>query len=590
MIRKLMPILSPGDRARMRVFLALCVACGVLQGVVLILAVPALRHLLAGETDASWPWMLAVIGAALVAGVAFSLQSVLGSRIGLSLMRGLHRRIIDHLGVLPVGWFSEDRTGRLSQSVSQGTTAVWTAASTLIQPLVTAVATPVTIAVGLFVIDWLVGVLMLAGGLVLYLAYRWAASLAERSAAQTDAVAVEAAGRVVEFVRAQPVLRAFSAGQDGNGMLDRAHLDQQDASRSSLRTALPGLIGFATAVQVFFAAVIVVVVWQTLSGSVDAAAAAVVLFAAARFTGPLIDAADLGSALRLAGHDLDRINDLLDDEGQPEGTEVIERPGELAFQHVDFGYPTGRRVLHDISFEAHPGTTTALVGPSGSGKTTILGIAARFFDPDMGTVLVGGVDARELPIETVLSQVSTVQQNVYLLDDTLEANIRFGNPDATDDELQNAIRLARVDEILDRLPHGLDTRVGEAGAALSGGERQRVSIARAFLKDSPIVLLDEITASLDPENANAVRAGVDALAQGRTTLIVAHDLTTIAGADQILVLGDDGTITQRGTHAELIATPGKYADFWHERQHAQGWRITTPAPSHPERNHDASNT
>lgn len=576
MIRKLLPILTPDDRARMRVFLTVCVVYGILQGVALLLAIPALRHLLAGEPATSWPWVIGVIGAAVVAGIAFSVQSVLGSRIGLALMRGLHRSIIDHLGVLPVGWFSSDRAGRLSQSVSQGTTAVWTAASTLIQPLVTAVVTPLTIAVGLLFIDWTVALAMLVAAPLLYLVYRWAAALAERSADEIDQAAVEAAGRVVEFARAQPVLRAFRADQAGNGMLARAHRAQQEASRRSLRTSLPGLIGFATAVQLVFAGVIVIGVCQALAGAASAATVAVVLFAAARFTGPLIDAADLGSALRLAGHDLDRIDDVLDEPAQPEGTGSIEQAGELAFDHVDFAYPGGRQVLHEVTFSAHPGTTTALVGPSGSGKSTILQLAARFFDPDAGTVRIGGVDARQLPVQTVMEQLSVVQQNVYLLDDTIEANIRFGNPDATDDELREAIRLSRVDEIIDRMPHGLDTQVGEAGAALSGGESQRVSIARAFLKDSPIVLLDEITASLDPENAIAVHAGLAALSEGRTMLIVSHDLATIAGADQILVL-DDGAIVQRGTHADLIGAAGLYADFWAERERAQGWRVTHPA-------------
>ncbi|MGO2166683.1 ABC transporter ATP-binding protein, partial [Corynebacterium casei] len=363
--------------------------------------------------------------------------------------------------------------------------------------------------------------------------------------------------------------------QTGVSALARAHRAQQEASRRSLRTSLPGLIGFATAVQLMFAAVIVIAVWQSLTGAASAATAAVVLFAAARFTGPLIDAADLGSALRLAGHDLDRIDNVLDEPAQPEGTDSIEQAGELAFDHVDFTYPGGRQVLHEVTFSAHPGTTTALVGPSGSGKSTILQLAARFFDPDAGTVRIGGVDARLLPVQTVMEQLSVVQQNVYLLDDTIEANIRFGNPEATDDELREAIRLSRVDEIIDRMPHGLDTQVGEAGVALSGGERQRVSIARAFLKDSPIVLLDEITASLDPENAIAVHAGLAALSEGRTMLIVSHDLTTIAGADQILVL-DDGAIVEHGTHTDLVAGTGLYADFWAERERAQGWRVTHP--------------
>ena len=216
---------------------------------------------------------------------------------------------------------------------------------------------------------------------------------------------------------------------------------------------------------------------------------------------------------------------------------------------------------------------TAVVGPSGAGKTTILRLIARFWDASTGTVRIGGVDVRDLSTEVLMRQISVVFQDVYLFDGTIEENIRLGRPDATDAEVRAAASLARVDEIAERLPEGWDARVGEAGARLSGGERQRVSIARAILKDSPIVLLDEATAALDPINKRAVQQALQALTHNKTLVVVAHRLQTVQAADQILVL-DEGRIVERGSHAELLGLEGRYAAFWRERVRAAGWRVT----------------
>jgi ATP-binding cassette subfamily B protein len=233
-------------------------------------------------------------------------------------------------------------------------------------------------------------------------------------------------------------------------------------------------------------------------------------------------------------------------------------------------------VLRGVSLTVPARTMTALVGPSGSGKTTVTRVIARFFDVGAGAVRIGGADVRDLGTERVMSLVSPVFQDVYLFDVTIAENIRIGRPDAGDDEVRRAARLARVDEIVERLPDGWDTRVGEGGAMLSGGERQRVSIARAILKDAPIVLLDEATAALDPENEAAVQDALAALTADRTLLVIAHRLPTIAAADQIAFL-DGGRITERGTHAELLARGGRYADFWRQRSRAQGWRLARAA-------------
>lgn len=215
---------------------------------------------------------------------------------------------------------------------------------------------------------------------------------------------------------------------------------------------------------------------------------------------------------------------------------------------------------------------TALVGPSGSGKTTVSRLIARFWDVDSGAVRIGGVDVRDLDPEELMSRIAIVFQDVYLFEGTVIDNIRVGRPEATDEEVREVARLARVTEIVDRLPDGWDTNVGEGGTRLSGGERQRVSIARAILKNAPIVLLDEATASLDPENEQAVQDALSALTENRTLLVIAHRLPTIIAADQILMLSD-GLIAERGTHEELRDAGGRYQEFWSQRSRAQEWRL-----------------
>ena len=245
---------------------------------------------------------------------------------------------------------------------------------------------------------------------------------------------------------------------------------------------------------------------------------------------------------------------------------------DVVFDHVGFSYDQKRSVLDDVSLSCPEHSLTALVGPSGSGKTTLTRLVARFWDVDEGSVRIGGVDVRDMRPDDLLGMISLVFQDVYLFDGTIEDNVRFGSPHATDEQVRRAARIARLDEVASRLDDGWSSRVGEGGCRLSGGERQRVSIARALLKDAPIVLFDEATSALDAENEAAVVDAMHELARNRTVLVIAHRLSTIAAADQIAML-EDGRITQLGTHDQLLSQEGRYRSFWKDREKAQGWRI-----------------
>ena len=254
-----------------------------------------------------------------------------------------------------------------------------------------------------------------------------------------------------------------------------------------------------------------------------------------------------------------------------DGTDIKPATYDIEFRDVSFGYDS-RIVLHDLNFKIPQNSTTAIVGPSGSGKSTLCNLIARFYDVNSGTITIGGTDIRRFTCDSLLKNISMVFQNVYLFRDTIKNNIKFGSPDATDEQIVAAAKAARCHDFIMALPDGYDTVIGEGGSSLSGGEKQRISIARAMLKDAPIIILDEATASIDPENEHLIQEAISALTHGKTIITIAHRLATIENADQILVI-DGGTVAQRGTHKELLQQEGTYKKFIQIREQAEGWRI-----------------
>ncbi len=318
-----------------------------------------------------------------------------------------------------------------------------------------------------------------------------------------------------------------------------------------------------------------------VGGRVSAVEAVVAIGLLLRFTQILVDIGALASAFETRRPVLDLSHEILSapelpapgDDAMREEVDASLR-GTVTLEGVSFSYEDDQPVLQDISCCVKPTTMTAIVGPSGCGKTTIARLVARFYDVDRGVVTVSGRDVRDWDTGELMAQLSLVFQDVYLFDDTLEANVRVGRPHASASEMEDAARLSGVDEIVARLPLGWDTPVGEAGRALSGGERQRVSIARALLKAAPIVLFDEATSALDPDNESRVTDAMAALRRDATLIVIAHKLDTITAADQIVVLDHDGRVAQIGTHEELYAqSGGQYRAFWEARSRAVGWRL-----------------
>nr|MCR5649637.1 ABC transporter ATP-binding protein/permease [Lachnospiraceae bacterium] len=382
----------------------------------------------------------------------------------------------------------------------------------------------------------------------------------------------------LEYTRGLPVVKSFG----GEGASVR---DFTQACASAKRIALKIECGFipynCLHIFVLKAAsvwMILAVMYAGLEGKLELPMVLIVAFLSMSIFNsvePIADSAHVLSVINNAFDKMEMFSDtnLLDAKGED------IKPGsyDIVFKNVDFSYSDAvstenRKVLKNVSFEIPQGSTTAIVGPSGSGKTTICNLIARFYDVTKGSITLGGIDLKKYSLDSLLTNISMVFQNVYLFNDTVRANICFGRENVSEEEMIEAAKKARCHDFIMELPDGYDTVIGEGGGTLSGGQKQRISIARAILKDSPVIILDESTASIDPENEHLIQGALTELSKGKTVIIIAHRLATIEAADQILVV-DDGSIVERGKHEELISLGGKYAGFVRIRQEAENWKI-----------------
>ncbi|MFE1787702.1 ABC transporter ATP-binding protein [Streptomyces sp. NPDC059525] len=561
MIRLMLRVLGDEHARPLRRTLTLMTATAVAEGLSYALLAPVLAALLGGDPGGAWPWLGAFAAAVAGWAVLRYRADVSGFRAGATLSRGLHHRLGDHLAGLPLGWFTPRRVGDVTVLASRSVLQAMAVPAHRLQPLIGATVTPLTIVAVLLLHDWRLGLAALAAAPLVVATLIWTGRATAAQDAERARRGDEAAGRVIEYVRAQPVLRLGGRTADRFRLLDEALDGQRRAVRRSALSALPGVLGLSFTVQAAFTAFLALGTWLALGGRIAPAEVLTLLVLAARCVDPLLSLSDLSGQMRASRGELERLDAVLSEQPLPEPA-APARPGHngLELDSVAF-HRGGRAVLDGISLTVPEGRRVAVVGPSGAGKTTLLQLLARFHDADAGAVRLGGTDVRDIGTEELMARVSIVFQNVYLLDGTIEENVRLGRPGATADELLAAAAAARLDEVVARLPDGWSTRVGEGGAVLSGGERQRVSIARALLKDAPVLLLDEATSGLDPQNERAVQDGIDRLLAGRTVVVVAHRLHTVRQADSIAFL-DGGRIVEQGTHAELLRKNGRYAQFW----------------------------
>ena len=569
------------NAAEMRTIIAWFVASAVLQGLTLALMIPFLRALYS-RSQFLTAWLIAVVVMAVSAALVDTIAMHRSYRVSVfEVCDTMIDRVADHVLTLPLGWFSAEREAAVVNATSKEVNTLSHLASMVIPNLCNAFIVPLVMLGATAVVEWPLALIMAAAIVPLVLTWRLMGAATTRANEMEDRTSSAAAGRLVEFARLQPVLRATGATKTGWAPVQAALEADSASTLDGLRVkGRPGQY-FNLIVNVAFALVMAVGLARVSGHRLDVVAYLAIMAVTARTLLPLTKAAMYGSEADNAKVALRAVGDILDARplSDPEpGQEIEPRGTTIALNDVSFSYDAGRPVLAGVSLSAPQGRVTALVGPSGAGKSTILRLAARFWDVDDGTVTIGGAPVRSMRASTIMGMTSMVFQDVYLFDTTIRENLRIARPDATDAELAEAARRARLDRVIEALPHGWDTQVGPGGLSLSGGERQRVAIARAFVKDAPILLLDEITSALDGENESAITEVVRELSEGRTVIVVAHRLSTVRQADEVVFLEPTqagARVAQRGTPQELAAVAGPFREFIEASTASSRWHISS---------------
>lgn len=540
------------------------------QGLSLACIVPLFVHVTRGD-----PWRAALAWLAaftLLAAAAIVLRwRAQGFDYRGHMARATHElRVLlgEQLRRMPLEALQAHRTGGIAAKLLGGVDEQMNYALTVINLILGAIVTPAAAAVALLAWDWRLGVALMLVFPAIVPLYRWRRPALDRGHDATGRANEALNAELLEYMQGLPVCLATGRAGAANERL-RAGFEQLEQLQREhhRRGAKPSLMVAAIVESGMLAILGCGMLWVT-QGSLAPAVLGAVLVLVARFAEPLATFVNFTTVLALIEAALARIEDLRavaplpqwPSQGGPAG------PADIRIEDLEFRYAGGTApALRDIDLELPARGLTALVGPSGSGKTTLTRLLMRHADPQRGAIRIGGVDIRGLPPADLNRLISTVFQDVHLFDDSVIGNIGMARPEAGEAEVRAAARAAHCLDFIERLPQGWQTRLGEAGGKLSGGERQRLSIARAILKDAPIVILDEPTAALDTESELAVQAAIDTLVAERSVIVIAHRLSTIVAADRILVF-EDGRITQRGTHAELLAQPGRYRRMWQAQQ------------------------
>lgn len=575
-MRAAMDVITSGDRSSLTRPVLLNIIYDMFKGAPYGFLIMVLWTLFAPEID--YGHLFVLIGGMVV---TYVIQYFLGVNAlvsvfqsGYSLCSEGRLNLGEHLRRLPMGFFKGRDPGDITSLMLQDMAMVENIFTHLIADIIAAFTIPALLAVFMLVMDWKLTVVVFLTVLLslpfLYIS-RW---LIYRCGLTLTDARVESGSRLLEYLQGIRYIKAYNLTGKRFVTLKKA---LQDLHRAAIRVeVIPGSIAscYMSLLGVAYVVVVLAAMYALLGGTLTVPVFLVFLVLGHQFYQPLVQAGMFIMEARFMNLAAERMKTVMNEQPLPEPAVPASPDGyRVVFNHVSFGYHE-RDVLTDVSFSVSPGEVLALVGPSGSGKTTITSLIARFWDVRSGSITLGDVDIRSIGTEQLLSSLSMVFQDVYLFNDTIRNNIRIGRAGATDEEIMAAARQAMAHGFIAELPDGYDTIIGEGGSTLSGGEKQRISIARALLKDAPIILLDEATASLDPENEQAIQEAISALIRNKTVVVIAHRLNTIQDADRIVVL-DQGRVVETGIHDELLKAAGTYARMWQEQQKAAEWTVSS---------------
>lgn len=519
-----------------------------------------------------WQTLWIIVGSIALNFLLSYLRAVLQESIGTEVAAGQRIHLGDVLKRVPLGYFSQNSVGDILAGVTTELSVLELQGMKMVDAVINGYAKFIAIVLCLIFFSPVAAAISVIGVVLSALALHGISRHSEKTATTAHEAVENMSGAAIEYIRGLSIVKSF--GQEG-------------ASTQSFRSANKALKDIRIGIEKGFTpfnclhlfalklasmGIVFICAWQAAQGQMSMAFFLMfVLFSFVMF-GSVENINDAAHLLGVIDSAMDKLEALENAEYiDQDGTDIKPTSYDIEFKDVSFGYDD-RMVLHDLNFTIPQNATTAIVGPSGGGKTTLCNLIARFYDVNSGTITLGGTDIRAFTCDSLLRNISMVFQNVYLFRDTIKNNIKFGSPDAADEQIIAAAKAARCHDFIMALPDGYDTVIGEGGSSLSGGEKQRISIARAMLKDAPIVILDEATASIDPENEHLIQEAISALTHGKTIITIAHRLATIENADQILVI-DGGTVAQRGTHEELLEQEGTYKTFIKIREQAEGWRI-----------------
>lgn len=480
--------------------------------------------------------------------------------------------IADLMKYVPMGYFNETSMGNITAVLTSVMGDIENTAPRSLILMFGGFIQAVIVSAALLLFDVRIGLIMLMGIVCFLFATSLYNKRVGKNAPKKQKAQTELVKNTMEFLGGISVIKSFGLKGRNDGIL-RSIENSTKENRNLEYAIVPYTMFQELILHVFDIAIITLAISFYFSGTMALADCLLMVVAAFMVYAPLLSAGNMVAALGLMDVAMEQVESL---DNTPRmdlnGKEISVKNTDITLSGVSFSYGHGE-TLHNVTLDIPEKSFTAIVGPSGSGKSTLCHLISRFWDVDEGSILLGGTDIREYTLDSLLANISMVFQNVYLFQDTIANNIRFGKPDATIEEVERAAKAACCHDFIMALPNGYNTVVGEGGSTLSGGERQRISIARAILKDAPIIILDEATSSIDPENERQLQMAIEALTKEKTVIMIAHRLKTIRGADQIIVL-DKGKIAQAGTHKELLAQPGIYSDFIAIRQKAIGWKLT----------------